>query len=277
MSAIAVDDSRCDRCGICVLECPVAIIRMADAGALPASVEGRHERCIACGHCVAVCPRSAVSLDGTRPEDCSPVTKDLLPKPEEVELFLKSRRSIRAYRDESVPRDELAKLIDIARYAPSGLNTQPVQWLVIESTPEVRRLAGLVAEWMRAAIGQMPEMAEFLGFGLLVADWDRGTDRILRGAPHLVIAHAPTDDILAPQAAPIALTYLELAAYSIGLGACWAGFFQTAATFAPSIAEALRLPSGHQSLGAMMVGYPRHRFQRIPVRKLPEVTSDVWT
>jgi nitroreductase/NAD-dependent dihydropyrimidine dehydrogenase PreA subunit len=273
MSAIAVKDAVCNRCGMCVLECPVAIIRMADADALPASVEGGDERCLICGHCVAVCPLSAVSLDGMKPEDCSPVEKDLLPTPEEVELFLKSRRSIRAFGDEPVPRDELAKLIDIARYAPSGLNTQPVQWLIIESTPEVRRLAGIAAEWMRGAIGQMPEMSEFLGFELLVADWDRGRDRILRGAPHLLIAHAPANDLMAPQAAPVALTYLELAAYSMGLGACWAGFFQTAATFGPSVAEALQLPSGHQSLGAMMIGYPTHRFQRVPVRKQPEI---IW-
>jgi nitroreductase/ferredoxin len=273
MSAIAFDDARCNRCGICVLECPAAIIRMADADALPAFVEGGGERCIVCGRCVAVCPLSAVSLDGMKPEDCSPVTKNLLPTPEEVELFLKARRSTRAYRDEPVPKDELAKLIDIARYAPSGQNAQPMQWLVIETTPEVRRLAGIVAEWMRGAIEEMPQIAEFLRFDLLVADWDRGRDRILRGAPHVFIAHGPKDDIMAPQAAPIALTYLELAAYSMRLGACWAGFLQTAATFAPSVAEALQLPEGHQSLGAMMIGYPRHRFQRVPVRKQPEV---IW-
>ena len=116
-------------------------------------------------------------------------------------------------------------------------------------------------------------MAELLHFDLLVADWERGRDRILHGAPHIIIAHAPANDIMAPQAAPIALAYLELAAYSMGLGACWAGFLQMAVTFGPSVAEALQLPDGHRSLGAMMIGYPRHRFQRVPLRKQPEV---IW-
>jgi nitroreductase/NAD-dependent dihydropyrimidine dehydrogenase PreA subunit len=273
MSAIAVDDARCNRCGVCVLECPSVIIKMADADALPAFVKGGEERCLVCGHCVAVCPLSAISLDGMKPEDCAPVTKDLLPTPEQVELLLKSRRSVRAYRDESVPREQLEKLIDIARYAPSGHNSQPLQWLVIESTQEVRRLTGAVAEWMRRGITELPQMAELLRFDLLVADWDRGRDRIMRGAPHAIIAHAPVDDFRAPQAAPIALTYLELAAYSQGLGACWAGFLQAGLTFSPAVAEALQLPQGHQSLGAMMIGYPRHRFQRVPARKQPTV---IW-
>jgi nitroreductase len=37
-------------------------------------------------------------------------------------------------------------------------------------------------------------------------------------------------------ACAIALTYLELATYSLGLGACWAGYFSAAAAFYPPMA-----------------------------------------
>jgi nitroreductase len=46
----------------------------------------------------------------------------LLPEPEYVEHYMRVRRSIRAYKDEAVERDVLAKLIDIARFAPTGSN-----------------------------------------------------------------------------------------------------------------------------------------------------------
>jgi nitroreductase/NAD-dependent dihydropyrimidine dehydrogenase PreA subunit len=272
MSALAVDREKCNSCGICEAECPPRIIEIPGLDAMPSWVEGAPERCIVCGHCVAVCPRDALGLDTMSPEECAPVDSGLLPTAEQVELFLKSRRSIRVYKEKPVPREVLAKLIDTARYAPSGSNSQPLQWLVIEDAREVRRFAGLVVDWMRVAIKEAPELADLLRFDLIVAEWDRGRDRVMRGAPHAIVAHAHRDDVMAPQSATIALTTLELAAYSRGLGACWAGFFQACATFYPPMQEALRLPEGHASLGAMMIGYPKYKYRRIPLRKEPLIT-----
>ena len=271
MSVLALDRDKCNSCGICVLECPPRIIELVEPEALPSHVEGGEQICIVCGHCVAVCPLGAIGLETMKPEDCAPVRKKLLPSPEQVEHLFKSRRSVRAYKKKPVPREMLAKLIDIARHAPSGSNAQPVQWLVIEDAKDVKRLAGLVVDWVRLAIKEMPEMADLLRFDLIVGDWDSGIDRIMRGAPHAIVAHAPRDDVMAPQASAIALTTLELAAYSQGLGACWAGWFQMAATNYPPMIEALQLPEGHAFLGAMMIGYPRHRFRRIPLRNEPAI------
>ena len=76
---------------------------------------------------------------------------------------------------------------------------------------------------------------------------------------------------LAASACTIALMYLELVATSLGLGCCWAGYFNAAANTFPPMLEALPLPSGHQSFGAMMVGYPKIKYHRVPVRKSPPI------
>jgi len=268
-----VDEAKCTRCGMCVLECPARIIKMKGEDTLPFWIETGEELCINCGHCVAVCALGAVSLGTMKPEDCAPIMRNLLPDAEQVEPFLKSRRSIRAYKERPVSREMLAKLIDIARYAPSGHNSQPLHWLVIEDATEVNRLAGLVIDSMRAAIKSAPDIAAALQFDRMVASWDAGIDLILRGAPHVIIAHAYKDMPLADQNCHIALTYLELAACSLGLGACWAGWLQMVMTSYPPMIEALRLPEGHVGLGAMMIGYPRHRFSRIPLREEPPI---IW-
>jgi nitroreductase/Pyruvate/2-oxoacid:ferredoxin oxidoreductase delta subunit len=273
MRKFVVNDTKCNRCGLCVLECSPRIIEMKEDDALPSWVEIAEERCIDCGHCVAVCAPGALTLGSMKPDDCTPITRGMLPTAEQVEHFLKSRRSIRTYKEKPVPRETLAKLIDIARYAPSGHNSQPLQWLVIEDSSEVNHLAGLVVDWMRAAVKEMSPIAEFLRFDLIIETWGSGIDRIMRGAPHAIVAHAPADNVFAQQSSSIALTYLELAAYGLGLGACWAGYFQAAASSHPPMQEALRLPEGHVSLGAMMIGYPKHRFSRIPLRKEPPI---IW-
>lgn len=43
----------------------------------------------------------------------------------------KNRRSIRAFKNDAVPRDMIEKLMEAARWAPSGANIQPWNFYVI--------------------------------------------------------------------------------------------------------------------------------------------------
>ena len=272
MSLFTVNEDKCNFCGMCVDECSPRIIVQDGPDSLPYMVDTGEEACMRCGHCVAVCPTGAVGIEIMAPEQCGTLDRKLLPTAEQVELLLKSRRSIRSYKDEPVPRAKLERLIDIARYAPSGHNSQPVQWLVVEDESETRRLGGMVVEWMRTIVESKPEMAASLRFDRIVALCDGGDDIILRGAPQVIVAHADKMyAAMAPTASVTALTYRELAAYAMGLGACWAGYFHFACGSYKPLQEALNLPEGHQVHGAMMVGYPRHRFSRIPLRNAPTI------
>jgi len=176
------------------------------------------------------------------------------------------RRSIRPCMDRPVEREVIGRLIHIAGHAPSGHNSQPVHWLVIYDSNEVQRLAGLVVDWMRYLLKEQSPLAKVLHMDRIVAIWDKGIDRICRGAPHIIVTHAPKEDRAAQSACTIALAYLELAAPSFKLGACWAGYFNAASTLWPAMQDALGLPEGHAAFGALMVGYPKYRYHRLPLR-----------
>jgi len=270
VSLFKVDQSKCKKDGICTLECPIKIIQMGEEG-FPVMLA--EDFCINCGHCVSVCPQGAVTLKTMKPEDLIAVQEGLLPGPEQVDHFLSTRRSIRAYKGSTVDRKVLERLIGIAGYAPSGHNAQPVEWLVVENTEEVRRLSGIVVDWMRFMVKEKPEMAGPLHLDMVVARWDAGEDVICREAPHVVLAHGLKKNPMSSAACTIALTYLELAAYSMGLGACWAGYLGIAAAVFPPMIQALGLPEEHQVFGAMMLGYPKFKYHRIPLRKKPVV---IW-
>jgi nitroreductase/NAD-dependent dihydropyrimidine dehydrogenase PreA subunit len=272
MSVIVVDQEKCKRDGFCVAECPISIIEMKTKESFPAPVPGAEEFCIDCGHCVAVCPHGALTQRVMSPDRCQPVDKSLTISADQADYFLRQRRSVRVYKERAVDRATLEKIIDVARYAPSSHNSQPVHWLALEKREHLDRIVGLVIDWMRVMIKDHPEVAEPMHFDRVVAAWERGLDRVLRGAPHLLVAHGDASSPRTATCCCIALTYLELAASALGLGACWAGYFNAAANFYPPLKQELALPEGHGTFGAMMVGYAKFAYHRIPLRNEARVT-----
>jgi nitroreductase/NAD-dependent dihydropyrimidine dehydrogenase PreA subunit len=271
MSLLTVDEEKCKRDGICVSECPARVIQMASLEECPEPVSDAEEYCLACGHCVSVCPHGALSLNWLTPDDCSPLHSEISLTPDQAEQFLRSRRSIRTFRGRPVEREKLEKLLEIACYAPSAKNRQPWHWLVVEDTEEVRRLAGMVVDWMKGIIEMDRELGETLGLVRVVESWERGDERVCRGAPHVIIVHGDKDWAFGSEDGALALDYLSLFAPTLGLGTCWGGFFYTAVNQHPPLFERLDLPADHRALGAMMVGYPKFSYKRLPRRNPPRL------
>ena len=268
---LSVDATRCVKDGLCVAECPVKILFMENETP-PVMVKGGAELCLRCGHCVAVCPTEALSMEFLEPAACPPIRKELVATPEMVDQLMKGRRSIRNFKDTPVEKGVIEDLLALASHAPTGHNTRTVGFLVIHEKDEVTRLTGMVADWMRYMIKEQPKVARALHLAESVAGYEMGLDVICRSAPHVVIAHAAK---IAPTAAidcATALSYLELAAPSRGLGSCWAGFFNVAATFWPPMQKALAIPEGHAIHGSVLLGTPRYRYKRIPVRTPPAIS-----
>jgi nitroreductase len=71
-------------------------------------------------------------------------------------FFLRSRRSIRRYKEEPVPGQRMIELLEIAWFAPSGHNSQGVSYLVVEGAQNLMRLREIVVEWMRETVKSSP-------------------------------------------------------------------------------------------------------------------------
>lgn len=271
MGLITIDESGCRRCGYCARACPVGIIALGEGfptTGFPTTIEKIEKGCITCGHCIAACPSGALSHCRMSSDECVPLDDGWRMTPEQVGQLIKGRRSIRNFRKEPLSSEVIEQLLDIVRYAPTGMNSQTVSWKVILDEQEVQFLSLAVIEWLRNFEGQGVHGAK----GMLKA-WEMGSDPILRKAPALIIAHGAVDDPMVSSSATIALATLDLAALPFGLGTCWAGFLQQAAVSSPGVATALALPAGHCMYGGVMIGYPEFEYSRIPTRKPAEV---IW-
>ncbi len=248
---IRIDSARCIRCGLCTRVCAPRCLHLTDNG-----VVFRHEEyCMQCGHCTAVCPQAAVSLNGVDPDTQKPV--GALPGIQELESLIRSRRSIRLFKDAPMPEDLILRALDTARYAPTGKNLENVSWLVIEGRDALRRVSDAVIDLFRADSRTAP----------LVASHERGGDPIFRGAPCAVFACASGEYDLDIVNCSIAVTTLDLMLPVLGLGGCWAGYAMRAAAMSEKVVEAMNVEKGLRPLAGLMIGLPAVQYRREPSRR----------
>jgi nitroreductase len=245
----------------------------ADGGGCAFLPEERKSGCIQCGHCEAVCPANAIKIVDDGMKDAAHTGLQPHLSPDDIKAYFLNRRSVRTYEQEPVDLETLEQLFNIVRYAPTGVNRQELQWIVIRDAAVLRKCKELTVGWMRQTRQENPPLASAMGFTQLVESWDKGTDRIGRNAPVIAVAYGHRDDRVAPMDGTIALAHLELLAPAFGLGACWAGYLFMAACQSAAVREEMGIPESHACLGVMMLGYPRYRYQRVPKRKPAAV---VW-
>ncbi len=271
MGTLRIDAKKCRGDGFCVAICPGRLLKWNEDSTVPVHIPEAHSLCIDCYHCVASCPHGALTIGEVDAASCLPLEEHPAISLAQTAQFLRSRRSIRAYGEQMVDKELLSALIKLASHAPAGHNRRVIRWTVVHDPDEVQRLSGLVVDWAREMLIRQPEMAKMLHMNRLVKGWEAGIDTINRHAPHLAIVHASGKNRLAQSSAYIALTYLELAAHAQGIGTCWAGYFGMAAEAWEPLQKALPFKEGDAVYGAMMLGYPRFSYYRLPPRPTPEI------
>ena len=270
MGLLTVDEKKCKKDGICVNECPMAILKLKDGDGFPIMIDAGDQICNDCGHCVAVCPHGALTHSRVPNEDCPLIAKELDISEEQAVQFLRQRRSVRFFKKQPVEKEKLQRLIEIARYAPSGGNFQMVEWLVITDSARIKEISGLTVEWMRKVLKAGVPVAPY--FPRIVGAWDMGYNSVLWSAPALVVASAPKAATTGMADVILALAYFELAAQKMGLGTCWAGLLEGALQASSAVREAVQIPAGNPYHFPMMVGYPKVKYTRLPARRTPRIT-----
>ncbi len=289
MAEIRIDTDLCKKDGFCSVACVQGIFRQNEKGTVPEIVGP--ESCFLCGQCVAICPHDAV-VHGDFPDgsvgDVKPEHESTY---EQVLQLMRSRRSKRAFRDKPVERGDIEKIIEAARFAPTGHNAQGTGYVVVQDPDRIREVGRLTAEglrkmakpfhspiariFIRRAMGArtfdmiagfIPELEH------LAKLYDEGTDVLLNGAPALLLFHADTLGLSPGTDANLGLQNAALAAETVGLGCYYTGFLVSACDRDDSIARFLSLPEHHKIYGGLALGYPKLTFKKWPERKPARVT-----
>ena len=289
MVEITRDVALCQKCGLCAMTCMSTVFQQEEKGTVPTI--GDLERCYGCGQCVAICPQGAITHSRYPEGTVHPIRSEYLPTYDHILELIRSRRSKRLYHNREVERDMIEKVLDAARFGPSGHNSQTTEFIVIQDKDMIHEISALTAKSfakmakrvqtpiakviMRLTLGQREALAYAEAapeLGGIAAMFDRGMDYILRGAPVLLLFCADNLDFFASENANLAVQNATLAAETLGLGCFYPGFVMMACSFDDDIPKLISLPENYQIYGALAMGYPKIRFKRWPERNPAKVT-----
>jgi nitroreductase len=167
-----------------------------------------------------------------------------------VDVFeaIKNRRSVRAFTNEPVSDEEVMKIIDAARWAPSAGNIQPWEFVIVRN-PEIKH--GLSA----AALDQT-----FIEEAPVVIVVCANQLRSSRGYGSRGV------NLYCLQDTAAATQNLLSAAYALGLATCWVGAFEE-----EEARKVLRIPSGVRPVTIIPVGHPAEKPETPDRRPLSEI------
>jgi nitroreductase len=195
-----------------------------------------------------------------------------------------SRRSIRRYKPDPIPDEMIDKILEAARWAPTGENHQPWRLIVVRDQKMKKRISQLA----RIAIGSfstveycMRRMRQFENI-----NEPKERERIerfmymgevsafLEDAPVIIVVTGSCDAMDTPYDLSACAENMLLEAHSLGLGACWVQALFGSPRAELKVKKLLDIPVGMSEYKVLMVltfGWPKgpRRHPR-PKKKIEE-------
>lgn len=151
----------------------------------------------------------------------------------EVIKTIKERRSIRAYREEQITKEQLDAILEAGSFAPSGMGQQANMMVAVQDPETIAQLSRLNAQVMGMEIDPF------------------------YGAPTLVVVFADSSRLTYVEDGSLVIGTMMLAAASVGVDSCW--IHRAKETFESEEGRALKekwgVPENYVGIGNCILGY----------------------
>ncbi len=186
--------------------------------------------------------------------------------------LVKQRRSIRRFKPDPIPDEFVDKIIEVARWAPSGLNSQPWEFIVVKNQELKDSIVQLINEYLSQRIrmeatreswhdvlsqpnrshttwGQM-NYSKAPVFIILFGD-----TRTKEGLPMAVRFDKYRNQLIFSSSLANAFMYMHLAATTLGLASQWVSGVQVPLIHC-LLKDLLGIPQELEVYDMMALGYP---------------------
>lgn len=162
---------------------------------------------------------------------------------------IRSRRSVRKYKGDPIPQETVRELLELAAWAPSGMNSQPWLFVVVAGRKYLRKLSDRARSFLLERMAETPALETYR---IALSDPDFN---IFYGAPVLVLIYGNTKAFTYVHDCSMAALNLMLTAWDRGIGSCWIGFARSFCGTA-EIKTELKVPAEFEPVAPVILGYP---------------------
>jgi nitroreductase len=176
---------------------------------------------------------------------------------------IKSRRSIRKYLDKPIPKEIIDKLIEAAKWAPTGMNEQPWGFIVVRDKALVNELSDRSIPYINKMIEGNTQFERYKK-RMAVKDFS-----IFYHAPCVIIIIGKTTFSYQNDCAMAAQNIMLLAS-SIGIGSCWVGMMNVL-NKDEWFRKKFEIPDNYTIVAPIALGYFQDKDIPVIERKTPEI------
>jgi len=172
----------------------------------------------------------------------------------EVIKNMLTRRSIRTYEEKQISDEQLNALLEAAKYAPSGGNSQTWKFTVVQNKEKLEQLNSMVRESFRhLEVDEKTYRSKKSGKKAAEKD----NYKFYYNAPTLIIVSNDREYSNCMADSAIAIENILLAAHSLGLGACFVNqltWFCDDKNVRRALTD-IGIPENYVVCGSAVVGY----------------------
>jgi len=187
-------------------------------------------------------------------------------KDELLEL-MKSRRSVREFKPDAIPRDVVLQLVEAASWAPSGSNQQPWRFVAVSNALVKAQMAAAVHDAIKVLSLRMKSVRareEFNAYSRYFTVFEHAplaicvySEAYQPLVSRLLARYGEEDEDITStgsiQSCSAAVQNLLLMAHAMGLGACW---MTGPVIAADAISDLLEVDPAWQLVCVLALGYP---------------------
>ncbi len=191
----------------------------------------------------------------------------------EVLKNIHDRRSVRSYSDKRVPEEIIKDILRAGVYAPNGMNTQGLRFVVMENKERIDHYSGIAKELFIAGMSMNRPKNEPVPENLqgLMRTLSNPEFHLFYHAPVVIFVFAHPSTLTPSEDASLAVENMFLYARSLGIGSCWIGFASSLAHSLDFLKEC-QVPSDHKLVAQLILGYPKGEFGE-GKRREPQIIS----
>jgi len=262
---ITIRQQICNDCGICLT---------AVGGYCIERVDGRlridQGICNECLRCVSICPKQVFELNDKEP---SKATRLQVSEAGFLQL-VRSRRSVKAYKETAIPRDILWKIAEVSKYAPSM--NKKIAVVIIDDQTLIREVDAeaikVIRRWYFVLFGNRLITRFFQLFSKTLPTIKKKMERdlvvrkriIKDNTQALILVYGNKRIPVTESSGQHYLSVMGYYAHVLGVGTTLMDSLKLTLNRSKRMRNRLGIPAGESVLGVLSLGYAKERFVNVP-------------